>query len=254
LPAELKGLFSAESDEARIAKLTIPLNEVFQNLPGVEPPPPRAKLSDEEPEPDEHGEIFVATDAAVLAEIVGSESAENPFPAPSLLTPPAADLEELIQQSQPSAVQVHAEAPAQFGNNGFVNGSANDAPATETDRFITDGRFDSGKAVGHVASLPGVRGAVVTVENDTKTAGQIPEGINVTELGKAADILFLSLGSQPESAKARDITLHHGEFSTTYFKQGGVLLGVVHPQRALDAGTHELAARAAEEIARLRQG
>jgi len=77
LPGELKSHFSGDHEEARTARIQIPLNEVFQNLPGAEPLPPP-------PEP----------------EIVEPPKEEAPEPVVSDVQPPV--LEE------PKAVENHA--------------------------------------------------------------------------------------------------------------------------------------------------
>ncbi len=124
------------------------------------------------------------------------------------------------------------------------------------DLIVTDGKLDTRKTVEHVILLPGVKAAALTIKGKTKITGAIPEDFHVQDMGKAAILLFQSLEShapKASSGTARAVTLHHEEFSTTYFKQNGVMLCLLHPQRSLEAEPHQAVILVLQEIARLRQ-
>ena len=120
--------------------------------------------------------------------------------------------------------------------------------------FTNGGKFDGVKTADYVSHLPGVRAAALTVGDETQTCGDIPQNFNPVQTRDAACNLFQSL-ADPSTQAGRDttqnVTLHHDGFSSTWFKQGNVRLGVLHPQRALGEDVHNKVALVVEEVARL---
>ena len=397
LPGEYKSHFSGDHEEAKAARIVIPLNEVFQNLPGVEPLPPTPVSAPVEvpkepetapaavettppvadtaaPEP-----VVSETQSAILEEARPAEISapvvegrtEQPQPAepaasaipeqkiespaapeapapvtvttaPGIQPEPAAKAESrLISHEEtdmllampasepavkpetpvaskepvaappaneepqapvaPASPKPPVEPPAPMypdptGNPAHVTPSftlpkiqfqrmapptfmPKDVPATaeekpaeefESDKileftgvttafhenavedlFTTDGKVDSEKVMVYVSRLPGIQAIVLTVDNATRTGGDIPPNFNLEATGNAASVLFQALQGRPDGP-TQNVTLHHDGFSTTWFKQGTILLGTLHAGRALAEGQHDQIALVAEEVARLR--
>ena len=119
--------------------------------------------------------------------------------------------------------------------------------------FMTDGKLDPRKTVDHISHFPGVQGVALTLENETTTAGDIPDNFNAANTAKAASILFQTLESPSDQpGPARDVTLNHSGFSSTWFKQGHILLGILHPQRSLEEAMHDKLVLVTGELAQLR--
>jgi hypothetical protein len=155
-------------------------------------------------------------------------------------------VEQQVAASPPTAI---AEPTAPDETTVVLN------PVVKT-LIITDGKLDTRKTVEHIVLLPGVNAAALTIKGKTKTAGAVPEDFHAQEIGKAASLLFQALESHaPKNPPGtpRSITLHHHQFSSTYFKQNGITLCILHPQRSLDAEPHHAVLLVLQEIARLRQ-
>ncbi|MGB8353502.1 MAG: hypothetical protein WCD79_06420 [Chthoniobacteraceae bacterium] len=385
LPDDFKKYFSGESEESKVAKIQIPLNEVFKNLPGVEPLPPAPKppvvevqeqakeiepvletaevepVSDANPHTDEviksesantdSSDPIAALEQKVVepisapgsvpeqpqpqepatpvvenepvseqasneqkAELPGSqtptplaepviepthafvpeETAKQEEPAapaetlepvaisipepvgvqlpiyrdPSAepgqiaatLTPPKVQLQRLVPPSV-FAKKISAappEEPAQEPEPGkilaFEGASLAFNPNAVETLFMTDGKLDPGKTVDHISHFPGVQGVALALENETTTAGDIPDSFNAANTSKAASLLFQTLENptdQPDAGPARNITLNHSGFSSTWFKQGYILLGILHPQRSLEEAMHDKLVLVTGELAQL---
>ena len=384
LPDDFKKYFSGESEESKIAKIQIPLNEVFQNLPGVEPLPPAPKppvveaqeqaeeiklvsetteaepVSDANPHTDEviksesaiaessdpfatpeqkivepifttggapeqpltqepansvvenepvsaqahkeqktevpepQTEVSIAEPEPVIESAqasVSEEAAKQEEPAeisepvaisipepvgvqlptyrdPSAdpdqiaaaLTPPKVQLQRLVPPSV-FAKKISAappQEPAQEPEPGkilaFEGASLAFNPNAVETLFMTDGKLDPGKTVDHISHFPSVQGVALALENETTTAGDIPDSFNATNTSKAASLLFQTLenpSDQPDTVPARNITLNHSGFSSTWFKQGHILLGILHPQRSLEEAMHDKLVLVTGELAQL---
>lgn len=129
------------------------------------------------------------------------------------------------------------------------------APLVTGDMFVTNGKYDSKKTVEHLILLPGIKAAAITIKGKTRNGGQMPSGFSTQETGKAASALFHALEGHGSTAQGapRVLTIHHDGFSSTFFKQGGVLLCVIHPGRAPEEETHHALLLAMREIALARQ-
>lgn len=155
-----------------------------------------------------------------------------PIPAPEKITPPVT-----LAFAGTSSAFNPAAAPSE--------------PATDEKAKEEKEMPAPAKIITDAAGLPGIKAVVLTIDNETQTAGSIPESFNAFEIGKAASILFQSLEGQSTQAAAgitHNITLHHDQFSSTWFKHGNTLLGALHEQRSLDAEIHDKLARAMREI------
>ena len=374
LPENLKCHFSGDRKADGPAKVLIPLNEVFTNLPGVEPLPPPAGPAPREPEDKlETAEVLEVLEAeskvaqepaagtvaaapeaqkaqplaaeirhaiveeqtveALLAPVIPKPAqepaAEPPEPAPS----EAAQVEALVSKVEPApaaaevepeptvtpvpetapepppvkiapppvTADVETSQPAAQAAAQFITPSiqirrmapptllakevfdpapemSEDVPAEPMaptpdgpvepvaplepvpalspavkDLIVTDGKLDTRKTVEHLILLPGITAATLTIKGKTKTAGEVPANFHPQEAGKA---LFQSLESHTPKGQApvpRAITLHQDQFSSTFFKQNGVLLCVLHPRHSLEAEPHHAVLLVMEEIVRLRQ-
>ncbi len=126
LPENLKSRFPGGRQEGTPAKVLIPLNEVFQNLPGVEPlPPPPIPLTPEledegesspvsevaEPEPEIAAEAVAPTEPAPVET---GKPVETEKPEPVVAEIPAAAVEEKEPEAEELAEEeiAHEEAPA----------------------------------------------------------------------------------------------------------------------------------------------
>jgi len=195
---------------------------------------------------------------SVHAQPVSGESAGIPELAPAPFTPPKIDLQRFTpppiiarQVAAPSLETAPPESESEKVLDFKGTSTAFNTP-TLKDLLTNGGKLDSGRVARHIAQLPGVSAAALTIETGTETAGVIPQSFNAHDIGNAAATLLQSLEAQSPQACARNITLHHDSFSSTWFKQGVILLGVLHPQRALEAALHDQLALVMDEIARLR--
>ena len=202
-------------------------------------PPPiitTAAMAAPEPEPPAQPPVEAKSPEPAPASVEPVEPAALPVAAtaePPAPAEPAAPVEQAAQPTEPATI---AKPPL-------------------TDLIATDGKLDPRKTVEHVILLPGVTAAALTIKGKTKTAGEIPGGFHAQETGKA---LFQSLENQgakgsPAPALPRAITLHHDQFSGTWFKQNGIMLCVLHPGRSLTAEAHHAVLLVVQEIVRLRQ-
>ena len=121
------------------------------------------------------------------------------------------------------------------------------------DMIVIDGKLDTRKTVEHLILLPGIAAAALTIKSKSRLGGEFPANFHPYETGKT---LFQSLESHAPKGPAaipRAVTLHHENFATTHFKQGGITLCVLHPEGPLDAGAHHAVSLVLQEIVRLRQ-
>jgi hypothetical protein len=169
--------------------------------------------------------------------------------------PPLLPIEPVITAPERAqAENVEAKAPAPVQPVAHIEPETA-AKTTAGNFIVTDGKLDTKKTVEVLALLPGITAAALTIKGKTRSAGGIPENFHPYETGKA---LFHSMESHTPQSSAIipapcSITVHHDQFSSTYFKQGAVMLCVVHPQRSLEAETHDAVLLVAREIVRLRQ-
>lgn len=366
LPEDFKGHFSGETEEGKTARIQIPLNEVFRNLPGVEPLPPSPKpaVSETQEEEVEHPEEIVEAtqETAVVEEQPAAEStapevektepvieevkmveapaivekiaeqehlqgaipakttvveqqghevkieapqqeipalepapaaatetiapAETPeqaaspttetpeIPIPSFrdpeapshqiaatITPPKVQLQRVVPPTvfTKDTVAARTEEPAPELEPGkilaFEGVSLAFNPHAVEMLFMTDGKLDARKVVGHISHFPGAEGVVLTIDNETNTAGEIPGSFNAGSVAHAASIMFQSLESastQPGKVPTRDVTLRHDAVCSTWFKQQHILLGILHTQRSLEEALHNKLVLVTEELAQLR--
>jgi len=190
------------------------------------------------------------------------DPAADPGQIAATLTPPKVQLQRLVPPSV-FAKDISAaphEEPVQEPEPGkilaFEGVSLAFNPHAVETLFMTDGKLDPRKTVDHISHFPGVQGVALTLETETITAGDIPGNFDAANTAKAASILFQTLeipSDQPSgAATTRNVALNHSGFSSTWFKQEHILLGILHPQRSLEEAMHDKLVLVTGELAQLR--
>ncbi|HWB59924.1 MAG TPA: hypothetical protein VG733_10535 [Chthoniobacteraceae bacterium] len=174
------------------------------------------------------------------------EQTEAAQPAPA----PAPVQQETVAEPEKTTAAAQEPVVATAEPGPAIVSSANIA-----NFIVTDGKLDTRKTVEHVILLPGITAAALIIKGKTRTAGEFPKSLHAYETGKG---LFQTFEGHPAKATAaaprpNAVTLHLDAFSGTWFKQNGIMLCVLHPERALDAATHSAVMLVVQEIVRLRQ-
>jgi hypothetical protein len=125
-------------------------------------------------------------------------------------------------------------------------------PVAPQNPFLSNGKLDAVKVAAHAATFDNITAVALSFAEEFQTAGDVPQNLNAQDVCAAARTLFHATESAGVPGRTRHITLQHDTFSSTFFKQGDILLGVVHPHNPLPWEIHGRLATLTEEVARLR--
>jgi hypothetical protein len=165
------------------------------------------------------------------------------------ILPPALQLRTL---TPPSVVATHQEPSPQSSDPIIQPPQDAPAPAAPENPFFSNGKLDPVKVAEHIAKFDNITAVALNIAEEFQTAGAVPRNLHAQDICTAARNLFQSIESAGVADRTPHLTLQHDTFSSTFFKRGDILLGVVHPHNPLPWETHGKLAALTEEVARLR--
>ena len=115
--------------------------------------------------------------------------------------------------------------------------------------FMTDEFLDLSAVCRHVSGLPGIQACVISRRDENVSAGEMPDGFELSELLAFAPGVRQVAGRLPIGA-LKHFTLYAEAHSVSFFEQHGVCLCVVHRARSFIPGVREKLVTVADELSK----